>query len=83
MRASTPVRNDDLMIDYFALALGHGLMAIALLRLFFRDALDHDPLLDQIKQATRERRMKANSARQNARRQDPNERAARPGMQDS
>jgi len=36
------------MIDYFALALGHGLMVIALLRLVMRDALDVDPLIASI-----------------------------------
>jgi hypothetical protein len=33
------------MIDYFALALGHGLIAVALLRLVLRDGLDADPLI--------------------------------------
>ena len=56
------------MIDYFALALGHGLMAIALLRLFFCDALDRDPLLEEIKQASRERRLNVSVSRRNARR---------------
>lgn len=37
------------MIDYFALALGHGLMAMALLRLVLRPDLDVDPLLDRLK----------------------------------
>ena len=31
------------MIDYFALALGHGLLAIAFLRLVMRSDLDDDP----------------------------------------
>ncbi len=33
------------MIDYLALALGHGLLAIALLRLVMRKGLDDDPLI--------------------------------------
>jgi hypothetical protein len=36
------------MIDYFALALGHGLLVVALLRLVLRDGLDVDPLLTRI-----------------------------------
>jgi hypothetical protein len=31
------------MIDYLSLALGHGLLAIALLRLVMRKDLDEDP----------------------------------------
>lgn len=49
------------MIDYFALALGHGLMVIALLRLVLRDGLDVDPLIEQIKSDTADHR-KASSA---------------------
>jgi hypothetical protein len=37
------------MIDYFALALGHGLMAIALLRLVLREDCDADPLIETLK----------------------------------
>ncbi|WP_296719523.1 hypothetical protein [Erythrobacter sp.] len=36
------------MIDYFALALGHGLMAMAVLRLVLRPDMDVDPLLDRL-----------------------------------
>ena len=50
------------MIDYFALALGHGLMAIALLRLVLRPDLDADPLIGQLKADTAENRMAASSA---------------------
>ncbi|WFL78483.1 hypothetical protein P7228_05300 [Altererythrobacter arenosus] len=32
------------MIDYFALALGHGLLIVALLRLMARDELDEEVL---------------------------------------
>lgn len=31
------------MIDYFAIALTHGLIALAAWRLLGRDALDHEP----------------------------------------
>ena len=41
------------MIDYLSLAIGHGLLALALLRLVMRDELDRDPhvqgLIDQLK----------------------------------
>ena len=50
------------MIDYFALALGHGLLAIALLRLMLRKGLDHDPLIDQITSEARGNR-EANSSK--------------------
>lgn len=36
------------MIDTLALALGHGLMALAMLRLLLRKGLDEDPLLEEI-----------------------------------
>jgi len=36
------------MIDHFALALGHGLLAIALLRLALRGDVDRDPLAGSI-----------------------------------
>jgi hypothetical protein len=54
------------MIDYFALALGHGLMAIALLRLVLRADLDADPLLGQIKDDTAANRKAASTAGRNA-----------------
>jgi hypothetical protein len=54
------------MIDYFALSLGHGLMAIALLRLVLRDDLDVDPLLGQLKADTAANRMAKNTAGGNA-----------------
>lgn len=53
------------MIDYFALALGHGLMVIALLRLFMRDALDADPLIEGIKAEEAARRKAVSSAGRN------------------
>jgi hypothetical protein len=54
------------MIDYFALALGHGLMAIALLRLVLRDDLDGDPLLTRLKADTAANRMASSAAGRNA-----------------
>ena len=54
------------MIDYFALALGHGLMAIALLRLVLRDDLDGDPLLTRLKADTAAYRMASSAAGRNA-----------------
>lgn len=54
------------MIDYFALALGHGLIAIALLRLVLRDGLDADPLLADIAAETADNRKAASIAGRNA-----------------
>ncbi len=54
------------MIDYFALALGHGLIAIALLRLVLRDGLDGDPLIEQIEAATADNRKAGTIAGRNA-----------------
>ncbi len=44
------------MIDYIALSIGHGILAIAFLRMFLRDGLDVDPLLERLRQAEDERR---------------------------
>ena len=54
------------MIDYFALALGHGLLAIALLRLVVREGLDDDPLIGSIKSETAENRKATSMAGRNA-----------------
>jgi hypothetical protein len=54
------------MIDYFALALGHGLLVIALLRLVLRDGLDVDPLLEQIKGEAAANRKAISAASRNA-----------------
>lgn len=54
------------MIDYFALALGHGLMVIALLRLVIRDGLDVDPLIKQITSDTAGHRKASSVAARNA-----------------
>ena len=44
------------MIDYLALTIGHALLAIALLRLFPRDGLDVDPVLERFAKDAREHR---------------------------
>lgn len=44
------------MIDYFALALGHGLLVLAFLRLVMRDSLDVDPAISELKEAAEEKR---------------------------
>ena len=54
------------MIDYFALALGHGLLAIALLRLMLRDGLDVDPLIGELKAETDKNRKATSVAGRNA-----------------
>lgn len=54
------------MIDYFALALGHGLMAIALLRLLLRHDLEVDPLLDRLKADMAANRKAASAAGRSA-----------------
>jgi hypothetical protein len=54
------------MIDYFALALGHGLLAIALLRLVMREGLDDDPLIGAITSETADNRKAVSIAGRNA-----------------
>jgi hypothetical protein len=54
------------MIDYFALALGHGLLAFALLRLVMRAGLDEDPLIGAIKSETADNRTATSVAGRNA-----------------
>lgn len=54
------------MIDYFALAIGHGLLAIALLRLVMRDGLDSDPLIDEITAETANNRGATSASALNA-----------------
>lgn len=54
------------MIDYFALALGHGLLAIALLRLVMRDGLDSDPLIDEITAETANNRQSVSASGRSA-----------------
>ena len=54
------------MIDYFALALGHGLMAIALLRLVLRKGLDEDPLIGDLREQANAKRKAASASGRNA-----------------
>jgi len=57
------------MIDTFALALGHGLLAYALLRLVTRAGLDSDPLIGAItEEAEGNRKAASASGRSAARR---------------
>jgi hypothetical protein len=50
------------MIDHIALAIGHGLLAVALLRLVLRAGLDDDPLIGSIEAAADEARKRKSSA---------------------
>jgi hypothetical protein len=54
------------MIDTFALALGHGLLAVALLRLVMRAGLDEDPLIASIEAETDSNRKAASVSGRNA-----------------
>jgi hypothetical protein len=64
------------MIDTFALALGHGLLAVALMRLVLREGLDVDPLLDEISSETAGNRMAASASGRNAARRARSDTAA-------
>ena len=57
------------MIDYFALALGHGLLATAIIRLLMRDSLDVDPELASLQEQAAAKREAKRQSRSNARRQ--------------
>lgn len=60
------------MIDHIALAIGHGLMVIALLRLVMRAGLDDDPLIGELKaEAEDNRRANSSVGRNAARRTAP------------
>jgi hypothetical protein len=63
------------MIDHIALALGHGLLAVALLRLVLRAGLDDDPLIGSIEAEADDQRKRTSTAGRNAARraQDPGE----------
>ncbi|WP_234029608.1 hypothetical protein [Erythrobacter sp. THAF29] len=54
------------MIDYLALTIGHGLLALAFWHLFLRDSVDRDPLLDEIRQAEADNRKRTSNAGRNA-----------------
>lgn len=57
------------MIDQFALALGHGLLAVALLRLALRGDVDADPLVGELaEEAAARRRAQSSAGRKAARR---------------
>ena len=56
------------MIDYFALALGHGLLALALLRLVLREETDVDPRLKELAEKAEAEREAGSAASRNARR---------------
>jgi hypothetical protein len=66
------------MIDYFALALGHGLIAIALLRLVLRGELDVDPLIGSLKDEAEANRKAAGVSGRNAARRARQDEAANP-----
>lgn len=54
------------MIDTIALVLGHALIAVALLRLAVRGAVDVDPTIAEMKAETRKGQQAASSAARNA-----------------
>lgn len=61
------------MIDTFALALGHGLLAVAMLRLVMRAGLDEDPLIASIEAETQSNRKAASTSGRNAARRERGE----------
>lgn len=61
------------MIDYISLALGHALLAFALLRLVMRDDLDVDPDLEAHAEKLRAEREAATVAGRNKRRRSGSE----------
>jgi hypothetical protein len=56
------------MIDHIALSIGHALIAIALVRLFLREAVDIDPLIGALRDQLRQKRMAASGAGRHAKR---------------
>lgn len=60
------------MIDTLALALGHGLLVIAMLRLVMRKGIDEDPLLCEIAAETDNNRKAASTSGRNAARRARN-----------
>jgi hypothetical protein len=56
------------MIDYFALVVGHGLLAFAIWRLVVRADVDEDPLLQQIQTRDADNRRHASAAGRNKQR---------------
>jgi hypothetical protein len=55
------------MIDYFALALGHGLLVLAFLRLVMRDSLDVDPAITELKEGAEAKRTNPRANRRSPR----------------
>ncbi len=56
------------MIDYISLAIGHGLLALALLRLVMREDVDSDPAIEELKQENKAGREATSAAGRNAKR---------------
>jgi hypothetical protein len=54
------------MIDHIALAIGHGLLAVALMRLVLRAGLDDDPLIGAINAEAEEARQRTTASGRNA-----------------
>ena len=54
------------MIDHVALAIGHALLAVAMLRLVLRAGLDDDPLIGEIEAEAADRRKRTSSAGRSA-----------------
>lgn len=58
------------MIDYFALALGHGLLVLAFVRLFMRESLDVDPAIADLKDQAEALRPNPRQQKRSAEQQD-------------
>ncbi|MEE4153429.1 MAG: hypothetical protein V2I27_04655 [Erythrobacter sp.] len=50
------------MIDHIALAIGHGLLGLALVRLVMRADLNDDPLLGGLREASRKHQLERRGA---------------------
>ena len=58
------------MIDYIALSIGHGLLALAFWHLFMRRSVDVDPLIEEIREAEAANRKLTSTAGRNAARRE-------------
>ena len=58
------------MIDYLSLAIGHGLLALALLRLVMREDLDVDPKIKELVETADAERQASSVSGRNARRRE-------------
>lgn len=56
------------MIDYIALAIGHGLLALALLRLVMREDVDTDPAIAALQEEAESVRAEGSVSGRNAKR---------------